>query len=117
MTRQWLADPKLMCSQHLTGEHAEAHMFMRKMQKGHSLKGFIEGSMFFGAGFLYTRHNDLALHLGGHATPMELDGKLVTAYPDVPRTQEHVEKSLKDLLTRCYQCNKNYWKFFVLERN
>jgi hypothetical protein len=49
MTRQWLARPEDMCIRHLTGEHAEAHSFVTKMEKGQSLLGFRVQSMFFGA--------------------------------------------------------------------
>lgn len=101
-----------MCSKHLSGEHLEAHMFVTKMLKGFSLKGYIEKSEFFGAGYVYTRHNELTLYLPGHSTPMELDGKLVSAYPDIRRTQDHINKSISDLLTRCVACRLKHAEFF-----
>lgn len=101
-----------MCSKHLSGEHLEAHMFITKMLKGFSLKGYIEQSEFFGAGFVFQRHNDVALYLPGHKTPLELDGKLISLYPDVERTQAHKEKSLRDLLTRCHDCRLKHVNYF-----
>jgi len=109
MTRQWLADPSQMCMQHLTGEHAETHMFLRKMEKGYSLKGFIDGYMFFGAKFLKERHDFIALFLKGHKTPLEIGATEYDNYPEVPITLTGIGVSLSTLLDRCEDCyNKTY---------
>lgn len=104
MTRQWLADPELMCSSHILGEHAETHGFMEKMEKGHSLDGFIEGSMFFGAKYIEHRHNMLVPYIPGHGSPLVLTEKLTRDYPLIVPTMDNLKKSLGDLVGRCIDC-------------
>lgn len=107
MTRQWLADPKLMCMSHITGEHAEAHSFLTKMHQGQSLDGFREGSMFFGAEYVKYRHDMLTLYLQNHSTPLEVDSTLIKQYPLVVPTMDDLKLSLGTLITRCETC---LWK-------
>ena len=38
----WMINPKLMCNQHLLGEHVECHMFIGAMNKLKSMTGFID---------------------------------------------------------------------------
>ena len=40
--RMWNVDPKCLCRKHLLGEHVECHMFIGTINKGTSLKGYIE---------------------------------------------------------------------------
>lgn len=108
MTRQWLADPNIMCMNHLTGEHAEAHMFLSKMERGYSLKGFYEESEFFGAIYLKMRHDLIAEMLDGHKTPLTIDAGLEQAYPLAMPQMANLKKSLGDLLNRCSKCRYNF---------
>ena len=39
--RQWFVNPKLMCRQHLLGEHCEIHMFIGSMKKQINMNGYI----------------------------------------------------------------------------
>ncbi len=104
MTRQWLADPNLMCQKHIVAEHFEAHMFLSKMEKGYSLKGFIEGSMFFGASFIQERHDLLAQYIEGHKTPLYIPETVIGKYPEIPRLTNDFESSLGTLYSRCKNC-------------
>jgi len=108
MTRQWLAKPSLMCISHVTGEHAETHMFLAKMRKGHSLDGFIEGDMFFGAEYVKFRHDLLALYLKGHSTPLDIEENLHKQYPLILPDMKALENSLGTLLTRCEYCRSKH---------
>jgi hypothetical protein len=108
MTRQWLARPEDMCIRHLTGEHAEAHSFVTKMEKGQSLLGFRVQSMFFGALFVKARHDYIASLLPNHATPLVVTESMIEQYPLVMPTLEDVEKSTRDLLSRCSECSRNF---------
>jgi hypothetical protein len=38
----WLVNPRLMCRQHLLGEHVELHMMVGCLVRGKSLAGYIE---------------------------------------------------------------------------
>jgi len=33
--RMWMVDPRLLCNQHLIGEHGEIHKFLPSFRKGH----------------------------------------------------------------------------------
>jgi hypothetical protein len=96
---------------HLTGEHAEAHMFLTKMHRGHSLEGYYEGDMFFGAQYVKGRHDLLAAFLGGHGTPLEIEAKLIRDYPLVEPTMEALKNSLGVLLSRCAYCADRHERF------
>lgn len=104
MTRQWLSPPENMCLSHLLGEHAEAHSFLNKMRQGHSLQGFIDGSMFFGADFVRFRHDLLAASLKGHTTPLELTENMRQFYPLIVPDEDDINKSVTDLINRCEYC-------------
>jgi len=43
--RMWNIDPKVMCRQHLLGEHLEMHMFAGCLLKEVSLKGYIKNGL------------------------------------------------------------------------
>ena len=108
MTRQWLVPPKLMCKQHLLGEHLEAHIFVSKMEKHYKLDGFIKGSMFFGAEYIKQRHDELARYISGHKTPLDISHIDLELYPPIEITWNHTLKSAIDLVTRCDRC-KSLW--------
>lgn len=110
MTRQWLMAPHLMCRQHLLGEHAEAHMFVSKMEKGWSLDGFYRGSMFFGAEFVKRRHDILAPYLTGHKTPLSITDEMRADYPILGPERQDFNISISTLLTRCERCRNLYVK-------
>jgi len=108
MTRQWLAFPELMCTHHYLGEHAETHMFMKKMEAGWKLEGFRKGSMFFGAEYLKLRHDKIAKMLPNHKTPLVLTDDIIEKYPLIDPTREDINKSLMDLLGRCVECKSRH---------
>lgn len=115
MTRQWLSDPRLMCKQHILGEHLEAHIFVSKMQKETSLKGFRKGSMFFGAEFVKSRHDKIAKLLKQpHKTPLFIGELEIKNYPYIAPTLYDLTKSMEDLLGRCEECKRKHldWRLY-----
>ena len=59
----WMVEPKLMCVQHLVGEHGEIHKHRHNFVKGHSIagrKGQIEPLA------MQRRHDELAAFLKSH---------------------------------------------------
>lgn len=38
----WMVNPKILCRQHLLGEHKELHQLVGSLRKGRSIKGHIE---------------------------------------------------------------------------
>jgi hypothetical protein len=41
----WLVDPRLMCSQHLLGEHVELHMLVGSLNRNRNIDGFLRGGL------------------------------------------------------------------------
>ena len=104
--RQWLVDPKIMCRQHLLGEHVEHHMYVGTIQKGGNLAGFLEGNLLEPTS-LRSRHDELVAEMirrgYNHKSPL----------PEFrPFGHEHVvidrAASLSELLRRCPDCRQRY---------
>lgn len=106
MTRQWLVDPKLMCDQHLLGEHNEHHMLVEAIRKhehgaaiaeGHGKKGQVDTSK------LQERHDELVEEMESrgfnHKSPMDYEDELGFGDVDVDRHQTM-------LADKCEDCRK-----------
>ena len=95
--RMWMVNPRIMCDQHLIGEHVELHMIVGALRKGKKLTGFVN---LIEVGSLNERHEALA-------NEMERRGKthespLVSVYE--PFGMVDRAKSLRDLVERCEAC-------------
>lgn len=104
-----MTDPKIMCRQHLLGEHLEIHMFIGSLNKGVSLQGYVDAG-FLDIHNLQTRHDELVAemkHRGfNHKSPLPaIENKIPEAYLD---SIVNKEWSLNQLLGRCSECRKNY---------
>ena len=56
--RMWMVDPRVMCRQHLLGEHVEIHMFVGAISRGKSVKGYLEKGL-LEVHNMYARHEEL----------------------------------------------------------
>jgi hypothetical protein len=104
--RMWMVDPKLMCRQHLLGEHSEIHKHRHVFVKKWSVSNRIVGNQIEPSS-METRHDSLVkemLRRGyNHKSPYE--------QPDIsylPSTEQYykvnVESSYSDLKNRCPHC-------------
>ena len=100
--RMWMVDPRLMCDQHLLGEHVETHMFVGTIQKGISVRGYLEGG-FLEPQKLWERHDVLAREMERrgmrHKSPL--------TRCDVSDLGDHkvdASASLLELTRRCASC-------------
>jgi hypothetical protein len=100
--RMWNIDTKLLCNQHLLGEHVEMHMFVGSIKKGHTLNGYIEGGL-VDTRLIQKRHDQLALELKvrgmHHCSPLKYKDYLKAGDVDI-------EGNLKELSRRCLECRK-----------
>jgi len=99
--RQWNVDPRVLCTQHLLGEHYECHMFVGAINRGTSMRGFIDNGMLEPA-TLHLRHDQLVAemrHRGmKHKTPLKaMTCEWVGGNIDV-------EQNLRVLAERCPVC-------------
>lgn len=102
--RMWMVPTEIMCRNHLLGEHLEIHMFVGCLKKGKSLKGYIDKGL-VEISHILTRHHYLVEEMKrrgyNHKTP-------IGDYPiDIDNNGNvDIEKSLKDLLSRCENCRE-----------
>lgn len=107
--RMWMVDPKILCRQHLFGEHLECHMFLGTLKKGNSIKGYLRNNLLEPKSLL-TRHNQLVneiLKRGyNHHSPMEEQESeyLDHLSKEELNTKIDVSKAFSELLSRCERC-------------
>jgi hypothetical protein len=99
----WNIEPKLLCREHLLGEHLETHMFIGCIKKGTSLKGYIEKGL-VEVHNIIDRHDQLVKEMEsrGYCHKSCLEGKeLLWCEGNIC-----VEKNIEDLKNRCSECQK-----------
>jgi hypothetical protein len=101
-----MVNPRIMCRQHLLGEHAEIHMFIGTIRCGKSVNGYLEKG-FLEVHNLYSRHEELAeeMRRRGYRHCSDVDEKW--------RTAEKLgvidrQKNFEELLKRCSRCKRRY---------
>lgn len=112
MTRMWCVPPKILCDDHLRGEHAEHHQLVGTIQNhphgkaiaaGHAEKGNIDTSR------VEERHEELAVEMErrgfNHDSPLEYDD------PDFGVGAIDTDYNLSDLRERCCDCENRFRKF------
>jgi len=111
--RMWMVDPKILCQKHLCGEHVELHMFIGTLRKKIKVDGYLRNNCFEPRS-IFLRHKLLVeemLSRGyNHKSPIEeCDCECVLNLSEEQQYWEiDVDLSLKDLLSRCPECMKNY---------
>jgi hypothetical protein len=97
----WGVNPRLMCRQHLLGEHVEMHMFFTTVSEGKSIRGYIENEL-LNPILIKSRHEELVKEMirrgYNHQSPM---GLLPDNLPNTP-----IPSQLKLLRKRCKECSK-----------
>lgn len=112
--RMWMLPPRLLCRQHLLGEHAEIHKFRPSFEKRHDMTRRIELEQIEPRS-MKRRHDVLVeeiLRRGyNHDSPYELPD---LSYIDPELLDVSVSRlsALFDLLARCDDC----WERFVERR-
>ena len=102
--RMWMTNPKIMCRQHLLGEHLELHMIVGCLLKGKSLQGYLrKGLVELSA--IEKRHNELIAEMINrgytHKSPLPAFGYNMTETGNV-----NIRQNLKELLRRCKECRR-----------
>ena len=103
--RMWMVEPKLLCRQHLLGEHRECHTFAGTLRKRISVSGYMSlGEL--DPTKLASRHEELVTEMERrgycHFSPLEVpDYSYVTEKACID-----VEANLRDLFSRCSECRE-----------
>lgn len=106
--RMWMIDPKMLCNQHLLGEHSEIHKFKHTFVKQHKISGRLNPTVQIEPMSMKLRHDVLAAEMArrgmNHQSPYE--------QPDLSYLEPHeqfarVDKanSIQDLKARCSSCS------------
>jgi hypothetical protein len=111
----WMINPKILCKNHLLGEHNELHKFMGSMRLGRSMNGYVDKGEIEPRSW-FDRHEELVNEMllrwpkERHASPInksELNELLAKTFT---KAQMLVKidwwKSLEILLSRCEECRK-----------
>jgi len=107
-----MVDPKIMCRQHLLGEHVEHHMFVGTINKGISIAGYLRDNLLEPAS-LHNRHAALVKEMEArgydHRSPLpsHIPFRLEEAFVQIDK-----ESALKELLHRCLECNARYQSIY-----
>lgn len=102
----WNVDTEKMCNQHLLGEHVEMHMFAGTLNKGVSVRGYIEKGL-VEIHNIAKRHDEIAKEMlkrnMNHKSPIQKFKKVVAG-------KVNVQKNAIDLAKRCKECRKKMRK-------
>jgi hypothetical protein len=100
--RMWMIEPEIMCDKHLLGEHVECHMFVGCINKGKSIKGYIDKGLVETQN-IKNRHDEIVktmLRRGmKHNSPLQYVDKINKGYVSVP-------SNIDELRNRCGRCRE-----------
>ena len=101
-----MVNPRIMCRQHLLGEHAEIHMFIGTINHKKSVEGYLRKGL-LEVHNLYSRHNELVEEMEKrgykHRSEVNEKWKLTGKNGSINR-----ESNLKELINRCLKCRSRY---------
>lgn len=98
--RMWMVDPKILCNNHLFGEHRELHAFVGTLNKGIRVKGYLEKGL-LEVHSLKKRHEHLVLEILArgytHKSPLP-------DFKEILAGQIDSLKNVFELQLRCVRC-------------
>jgi len=103
----WMIDPKLLCRQHLLGEHSELHKFIPSFNKKYKINNRVSPVVQIELSNYEKRHNDLAAEMlrrgFNHKSPLTAPD---FSYLPLEQYSAKVDIniSLQDLVNRCSEC-------------
>ena len=101
-----MVNPRIMCRQHLLGEHVEIHMFIGTINRNKSVKGYLQKGL-LEVHNLYARHADLVEEMKrrgyNHCSKVNEKWKFVEEVGAIDR-----EKNVNELVNRCSKCKSRY---------
>ena len=102
-----MVNPRIMCRQHLLGEHTEIHMFIGTINQKKSVKGYLEKGL-LETHNLYNRHEELVKEMKrrgyNHYSEINEKWKFVEKAGFI-----NIDKNVVELISRCSKCNKQYF--------
>jgi hypothetical protein len=108
--RMWMINPKMLCRQHLLGEHGELHKWLPWFEKGRKVHGRFYPVVQIQFNGYKERHDLLALELllrgWNHGSPIKKVPDFKTMYPEYYNLKVDKEISISTLMDRCDKCRE-----------
>lgn len=102
--RMWMIDPKLLCNQHLLGEHVELHMLVGTILKKKSLRGYFDNRLIEPTK-IRLRHEELVAEMAERG--MQHKSLLPEfAAPSTATGIVDIEANYIELANRCSECRE-----------
>lgn len=98
----WMINPKKLCRNHLLGEHKEIHQLVGSLNKGKSIKGYLEKGQ-VEVHSIRKRHKEIV---------MEMKSRGYAHNSPLPRFKEfkagkvNISENEKELIKRCENCKE-----------
>jgi len=106
--RMWGVDPRIMCRQHLLGEHVEMHMLVGSLRKNISVQGYIDDGL-VNLHHIRSRHDDLVTEMirrgYNHNSPLPAYLRYVRKYLN-QMGKVDITANVRELASRCDECCK-----------
>jgi hypothetical protein len=104
--RMWMVNPRIMCRQHLLGEHTEIHMFIGTINRKKSVDGYLQKGL-LEVHNLFSRHNELVEEMKRrgykHQSEVEEEWKTAIRAGLIDR-----KRNFEELINRCSKCKGRY---------
>ena len=112
--RMWMIPPKLMCNQHLLGEHNEIHKHRHVFEKQWSIDGRMKPVVQIVPAEMERRHEELVIEMAfrgfNHQSPYELPD-LSYLPSEYLNAKVDLRFSVVDLKDRCKECKERMEKY------
>jgi hypothetical protein len=115
----WGINPKLLCRQHLLGEHNEIHKHKHNFVKRHKITKRIYPIVQIEPENMKQRHDDLANEMleRGYNHNSSYDQPDLSYLDDKERYSKiDLNNSIIDLSNRCPECKKNLMKQLIIKK-
>ena len=100
--RMWNVNTAEMCDKHLLGEHVECHMFVGCLNKGKSVKGYVDKGL-VEIHNIRKRHNELVVEMKKRGMNHKSS---LPEYEIITLGKVNSIQNKKELNKRCKECRK-----------
>ncbi len=108
--RMWNVDPRLMCNQHLLGEHKEMHMFVGSMKKIDLVRSKYVTEGLVETHNIKNRHDVLVEEFLRRGWKSGFRHQTYIEFVPVVAGSVNVEEYLRELRRRCSACRERMLK-------
>ena len=108
--RMWMLNPKIMCRQHILGEHNEIHKHLPSLLKGINIDGRYKDKPQIQLRSIFDRHFELSQYMNHKSLLPYNDYLLIRNYSKYFNVKVDLRYNFWDLWLRCPKCRKQMSK-------